>query len=248
MLNVSRQDKKKSERAQLLESSSDDSSSEANNSFGLLIDDSMSSGQGTRFAKCTENFTQDFPMSPKVSKGKGKKISLVGMTSSQSITTTTEGEPSAPVHSEEGQSVEGKATNVKNNIDSVDPQVSVLAMVQQHAGDTAPNSTNPGETESAVLAPYTNIGLDKQSGDASVLLTQGSPGHRTEVNTNGDGSHPKSPMPNHMMRTTTSHSESDFEVSPSGSVAWDSRNQTLEEPNFNILKGRYSHRNSMGDT
>ena len=114
-----RKEIEEAERTQLLESS-DENTSEPEGSIELLSDDSRSFSEGTRFAKHTGIFTQDFLPTPKVSKGEGKKVSHQGvndvsLSSSQSMMTTTQLESPAPAADQLGKECKGSQNEVATN-------------------------------------------------------------------------------------------------------------------------------------
>ena len=90
LMSVNRKEREAAGRAGLFESSSDESVEVGDMSIYLLVEESDSSSDGMHFAKWAGIFMQDFPPSPKVSKGKGEKSSCNDSgNASQSVTATT---------------------------------------------------------------------------------------------------------------------------------------------------------------
>ena len=88
------------------------------------------------------------------------------------------------------------------------------------------------------LPPAEGDGFSDSVGSSLPIAGQRTPMHGGTKSGAGSG--------NKVISTTTD-SDSDFDVMPpSGRVAWDSHNRTLDEPHFNILKGRFTCKKSKG--
>ena len=73
LMSVDRKERERAERDKLLQDTTDDSAAGDTHSQDLFDYESDSSGNGTRFKHRTGIFSQDFPVSPAVPKGKGGK-------------------------------------------------------------------------------------------------------------------------------------------------------------------------------